>query len=315
MTPSWQSRVASCYARLVIRRRDWGTGRQIAQRAQRVFGMPAPLSRVASWGLRVERVRAADGIRGEWVVPATPRRGVIMYIHGGGYLSCSAESHRPVIGALARAANCRVFGVDYRLAPDTSFPGAFDDVLSTYRWLLERGAPEEPVVLAGDSAGGGLALAVAAHLRQTDLPQPACVVALSPWTDLALTGESLVGNDGRCAMFRTENMPAFAAVYLDGAAADDPRVSPLYADVRGLAPVLMQVGTTELLRDDARRMHERIVRAGGSSRLTEYEDVMHGWHLLWPVVPEASRAIAEAAAFIGAWLPSTGDDSSQRLGE
>ncbi len=296
--PSWQSRVFDRYSRLVIRRASWGkSAALVARRARRHFGIPPFLQRLALRGLGHQRV-AEGHVRGEWLVPPTPAPGVVLYVHGGGYVACSAATHRPVTTALARATGCRVFAADYRLAPEARFPAAYDDVAATYHWLVTRGAPGERIVIAGESAGGGLVLALAVHARDQGWPAPAGVVAFSPWTDLAGTGASLTGNAGRCAMFLPENITAFAAAYLGPASAKDPRASPLYADLRGLPPLLVQVGSTELLLDDARRVHDAVIQGGGSSRLTVYDDVPHGWHLTAPFLPEARAAIAEAAAFI-----------------
>ncbi len=269
----------------------------MARRARRLFGLPPILRKLPLRGIGHQRV--ADGtIRGEWLIPPTPASGVILYVHGGGYVAGSAASHRTVTAALARATGCRVFAADYRLAPEARFPAAHDDVAAVYHWLVTRGAPGERIVIAGESAGGGLVLALAVHARDQGWPAPAAVVAFSPWTDLAGTGASLTGNAGRCAMFQPENIGGFAAAYLGPASATDPRASPLYADLRGLPPLLVQVGSTELLLDDARRLHEAVLRGGGSSRLTVYDDAAHGWQLMAPFVPEARAAIAEAAAFL-----------------
>ena len=296
--PSWQARLLDGYARLRIRRRDWGDARALTRRARRLFGVPPAYRWVVVRGLRCEPVIDASDVRGEWIARPDASPDVLLYVHGGGYVSCSAATHRPVTAALARLGGYRVFAAEYRTAPEAPFPAALEDVLAVYRWLSTDGAPGARIAVAGDSAGGGLALALAVHARDAGWPAPACVVGLSPWTDLAGTGASIRANDGRCAMFRPENIPAFAAVYLDGARADDPRASPLRAEVHGLPPVLLQVGSTELLLDDARRMHERVVAAGGSSRLTVYEDVMHDWHLLAPLLPEARAALHEAATFV-----------------
>jgi acetyl esterase/lipase len=301
--PSLASRAASACSRLVLRRRDWGDEWALARRARRLLGAPAFLRGAFLRGLVREPVEA-NGVRGEWVghpgAVAGGPRGVLLYVHGGGYLSGSAADRWPITAALARATGLRVLALDYRLAPEHRFPAALDDVMAAWDWLVERGAPGVPVAVSGESAGGGLALLLAQQARDTGRPAPACVAALSPWTDLAGTGASLVGNDGRCAMFHTENIPAFARVYLGGASPDDARASPLFGYAGGLPPVLMQVGSTEVLLDDARRMHERIRAAGGRSTLTVYDDVMHGWHLLAPWVPEAARAVAEIAAFVRA---------------
>ena len=307
-TPSWQSRAAGLLVRTYVRRRDWGAESALTRRARRLFGSPAPWGRLALRGLRHETVAAAHGaVRGEWIAPrdatADEGRGVVLYVHGGGFVAGSPSTHRPVTAALARLTGRRVFAVDYRLAPEHRYPAAIDDVAAAYRWLLDEGAPGAPVAIAGDSAGGGLVLSLAARARDEKLTPPACVVALSPWTDLTGSGASVTGNDGRCAMFRPENMGQFAAVYLGAAPADDPGASPLRADPAGLPPTLLQVGSTELLLDDARTMHDRLVAAGGESRLEIYPEAMHGWHLLVGLVPEARAALASAAAFIDAHLP------------
>jgi acetyl esterase/lipase len=241
------------------------------------------------------------GVRGEWLAPTTPGGGTILYIHGGGFVACSAASHRPITASIVRRTSTALFSANYRLAPEQPFPAALDDVIATYEWLV-RSTSGSPIALAGDSAGGGLVLSLAIHARDAGLPAPACLVGFSPWTDLAGTGASLRANDGRDAMFRPENIPQFASVYLNGARADDPRASPLYAPLHGLPPMLLQVGSTELLLDDSRRVHDRVLAAGGSSQLAVYDNVHHVWQMTTPFVPEARSALGEAAAFISAHL-------------
>jgi acetyl esterase/lipase len=272
-----------------------------------MFGAPPLLQRHAVRGLDLRVVVGRRGVSGEWLTPpalSTPseRTGVLMYVHGGGYVSCSAATHRPLTAALARVLKRPVFSVDYRTAPEARFPAAFDDVVAAYRWLLTEGAPGAPIAVAGESAGGGLVLALAQRARTEGWPAPVCVAALSPWTDLVGTGTSIVANDGRCDMFRPENIRAFADAYLGSASPDDPRASPLLGVMDGLPPALLQVGATELLLDDARRMHERITSAGGTSHLSVYEGVAHAWHLGIPFMPEATRAVREVASFVDAHL-------------
>ena len=252
-----------------------------------------------SRGLRRETVRAA-GVRGEWLIPDSPQPGVVFYVHGGGFVSCSVATHRPITAALARMTCRRVFSVEYRLAPEHPFPAAQDDVLVAYEWLLASGIPSPAVALAGDSAGGNLVLALAVRLRELNRPAPECVIAFSPWTDLAGTGLSMHSNDGRCAMFRPENIAAFAAAARGPVPVDAPAVSPIYADLSRLPPVLLHVGSTELLLDDARTVHHRIQATGGVSELQVYEDVPHGWQMLVPLVPEATASLRGAAMFIAA---------------
>jgi acetyl esterase/lipase len=185
-------------------------------------------------GLAHEAIAAPGGVRGDWIVPPDAGPGVIMYLHGGGYVSCSAATHRPITAALARLTGRAVFAVDYRLAPESPFPAAFEDAVAAYRWLSSERVATGPIAVAGESAGGGLALALVQHVRDAGWRAAHCVAALSPWTDLVGAGESRYSNDGRCAMFRPENSTAFASCYLDGASAHDPRASPLYGDWRGL---------------------------------------------------------------------------------
>jgi acetyl esterase/lipase len=192
----------------------------------------------------------------------------------------------------------RVFSLDYRLAPEHRFPAALDDALAGYRWLLEQGVSPQAISLAGDSAGGGLVLASLMRARDAGLPLPACGVCFSAWTDLAGTGESIRVNDGRCAMFRTENIPAFAAAYLGGASAFEPYASPLFGDLSGLPPLLLQVGSTEVLLDDTRRLHQQVLACKGVSTLEVFDDVMHCWQMLDGLVPEAGVALRQAAIFI-----------------
>jgi len=199
--PSWQARGISLAIQLVMRRARWGDGRTLVRRARWLFGAPNPLQWSRTRGVHIRPV--AEGVvRGEWVRAERGDQGVILYLHGGGYVACSAATHRPITAALARLAHRRVFSLDYRLAPEHPFPAALDDAVAAYRWLLRQGVDAGAVALAGDSAGGGLVLATLLRARDEALPLPAAAVCFSPWTDLAGTGESLTTNNGRCAMFR-----------------------------------------------------------------------------------------------------------------
>ncbi|MDQ1557250.1 MAG: epsilon-lactone hydrolase [Pyrinomonadaceae bacterium] len=324
MSPSWQARGISASIRLFVRRRRWGRDAgATARRARLIFGAPWPYQWFRTRGLNVRPVDdAATGVRGEWLEPAsvkaragaTKDAGVIFYIHGGGFVSGSAATQRPVTAALARLTGQRVFSLDYRLAPEHRYPAALDDALAAYEWLLAReGVPADSICVAGDSAGGGLVLGCLLRLRDAGLAPPACAVCFSPWTDLAGTGASVRTNDGRCAMFRTENIDEFAAAYLPtGASPRDPYASPAHADnFRKLPPLLLQVGSTELLLDDARVVHERIRAAGGASRLEIYEDLPHGWQMLDGLVPEARAALTQAASFIREHMPEARGDESK----
>jgi monoterpene epsilon-lactone hydrolase len=232
--PSLPARLFSAYSRAVIRRERWGGDeRSVARRARLLFGTPTPLRWARIRGVRAVKVHEG-GARGEWIVPA--RAGgdeagarVVLYLHGGGYVSCSPSTHRPITAALARLTGSRVFAPDYRLAPEHRYPAALDDALAAYRWLLGEGVAPAFISIAGDSAGGGLALAVLLRARDEGLPMPAAAVCFSPWTDLAGTGRSVRANDGRCAMFRTPNFKEFAPAYLGAASPFDPYASPAHA--------------------------------------------------------------------------------------
>jgi acetyl esterase/lipase len=292
------SEILNASVRLLTRRQQWGENEKAtARRARRLFGAPPVYQWLRTRGTSSHAV-CEGSVRGEWVAPKSYNAGVILYLHGGGFVSCSAAKYRPVTAALARFASMRVFALDYRLAPEHRFPAAVDDVEASYRWLLEQGFLANQIALAGDSAGGGLVLSLLLRARDAGLPLPACAVCSSPWTDLAGTGESVQLNDGRCAAFRRENIAEFAAAYLGDADAFDPYASPAHADLSGLPPLLLQVGSTELLLDDARRVHEKIQAVQGNSQLQIYDDVAHGWQMLDGLVPEATDALRQAAEFI-----------------
>ncbi len=291
---SWQSRFVSSVIEKLIRREDWGGEWKLKTLSRILFGVPAPYRWLASMGVKVEK---GTGVAGEWVRPKEPGRGVILYIHGGGYVSCSAKTHRPLTAALARRTMRKVFSADYRLAPESRFPAALDDVIAAYQFVLANTPVDEPIAVVGDSAGGGLALALAMHARDAGLTQPACVVLFSPWTDLEGTGASRLSNDGKCAMFRPGNIEQFAHVYLGDASPRNPKASPLFGAASSLPPFQFHVGITELLLDDSVRVHERILQTGGSSELL-YNDSFHGMQVVTPILPEARESIQAAAEFI-----------------
>jgi epsilon-lactone hydrolase len=299
--PSWQARALNALTRSVVRRPSWGRDQVLAERARRVFGA----TRMARWrgsrGLRVEPV-AQDGVAGEWQAlrgSASPE--IVFYLHGGGYVSCSPITHRPITGALVRLSRRRLFSLSYRLAPEHPYPAALDDALAAYRWLLASGIAPGAIAVAGDSAGGGLALSLLLRARADGLPLPACAVLFSPWTDLAVTGRSQSANEGRDPMFFRLNMDEFASAYLGSASPLDPLISPLYGDLAGLPPLLLQVGSTELLLDDARRVHEKVQAAGGTSRLQVFDELCHCWQMADGFVPEARVALHQAVEFMNAY--------------
>ena len=249
----------------------------------------------------IERVAVdAGGVAAEWVAAPVAQAGVnILYLHGGGYVIGSPSLYRNLTWRLARAAAARLLAVDYRLAPEHPFPAAVDDAMTAYEWILAGGADPRRLVVVGDSAGGGLAFALLLRCRdEARLPLPAAVVALSPWTDLALTGASLAGNAVADPFLDANGIPPIAEYYLAGADPRHPYASPLYGDPTGLPPALIQVGGDEVLRDDATRMADRLRAAGCEVALEVWPRMPHVWHLFASVMPEARRAIARIGAFV-----------------
>jgi monoterpene epsilon-lactone hydrolase len=236
------------------------------------------------------------GVRGEWVEGSHDSEGTLLYLHGGGYFAMSPETHRPITCAFARQ-GFRVFAPDYRLAPENPFPAAVDDAVASYHGLLSGGASERNLLVAGDSAGGGLSLSLLLSLRDAAIPLPAACVLFSPWTDLAATGDSIRTNDRRCALFFGEGIASAAHYYLGDTDAKNPLASPLYADLSGLPPLLIHVGENEVLRDDSTRLAERARAAGTSVTVKVWPVVPHDWQLV-PMIPEARQSLNDAGAFM-----------------
>lgn len=302
---SVRGRIASSIVRLIVKGWARGDPPAVVRRARRVFGMPNFALRLYSRGIAVESISERSGnqtIKGEWILPAgsSDSEHVILYLHGGGYVSCTPQTHRPITTSLARLARCRVFSLDYRLAPEHPFPAAVDDAAAAFRWLVANGVSADNIAVAGDSAGGGLALALMLRLRSGGHALPACGVCLSPWVDL--TGADVYRNGGSGVMFQAAKVATFAAFYLNGAAAENPEASPLFADLSGLPPLLIQVSSSELLLDDAVRLHRKAKRCGVASRLRVYPDLPHVWQILTPLLSEAKTALLEISAFVcNAW--------------
>lgn len=257
----------------------------------------------AGWRL-VLRDRASDApLRGEWLEHKDDRERsapvrTLLYCHGGGYYFCSPSSHRPLVFGLAARSGARTFSLDYRLAPEHPFPAALDDALAAYRRLLADGTAPDSIIVAGDSAGGGLALATLIALRDAGDPLPAAGVLFSPWTDLAVTGETIASNDGLDPMFCGAAIGRAAKFYLADADPTHPYLSPLYADFAGLPPLLIQASSTEVLLDDARRVAQRARACGVSVEFEVWAKMPHVWHLWVPFVPEAAKALERAAQFV-----------------
>jgi epsilon-lactone hydrolase len=295
--PSLRGRIATRLVRVVVKRWARGDPPAVVRRARRVFGLPNFMNTLHSRDLEIESV-STERVRGEWIRPkdCESRDRVLLYLHGGGYVSCSPQTHRAITAALVRRLKCPVFALDYRLAPEHPFPAAVDDAAAAFAWLTESGLEPEKIAVVGDSAGGGLALAAILRLRALGHALPACAVGLSPWVNLTGAGE--YRNSGSCSMFQPSDVAVFAKLYLDGGSAESAEASPLFADLRGMPPLLTQVSSTELLFDDAVCLHEKATSSGVKSTLKVYPGLPHVWQILVGLVPEAGAALDQIADFV-----------------
>jgi epsilon-lactone hydrolase len=239
------------------------------------------------------------GVRGEWsIAPGSDDARVLIYFHGGGYCSGSIRSHRRLVSEAGRAAGVRTLAVDYRLAPEHPFPAAFDEALTAWRFVREQGIAAAHIAIGGDSAGGGLTAALINRLRQSGEEQPACAWLLSPWTDLTMTGSTLASKDAVDPLIHKPYLEELAAAYLPAADRKDPRVSPLYSNLRGFPLTLIQVGSDETLLDDSVRFAAAVGAAEVAVTLEIWPHMIHAWPL-WNAHLEAGRrALASAGAFM-----------------
>ena len=247
-------------------------------------------------GVRVVPEPSGPG-KSEWVMPeeGSAAPAAILFLHGSGYSKGSPASHRPLVARIVAETGVQAFSVDYRLAPEHRFPAPLEDALAAYRLLLDRHAPQHLAVI-GDSAGGGLALALLLAAKDQGLPLPACAVTVSAWTDLAVTGDPRPDADD--PVVTQDMLRAAATLYLDGADARHPYASPLYGDLAGLPPLLMQVGGREIMQEDTRRFAGNARTAGVSVIMHVYPDMPHVFPLRLPEAEQSRQAIAEIGAFV-----------------
>lgn len=287
--PSWQSYVVHPLLRLFAQRKLAKV--QTPMQARAVFDASPPArSRGATFA-----PGEAGGVAGEWAFKHQKTEAIILYLHGGGYFACSPATYRPITGGFALE-GLSVFTPDYRLAPEHPYPAAVEDALSAYRALLaDYGARR--MVIAGDSAGGGLALGMLLAARDAALPMPAGVVLFSPWTDLAVTGASIKRNAKRESLLVGARIQEAAALYLADADPKTPMASPLYGDLANLPPLFIQVSEREILLDDSLRLAEKIKATNGEVELQIWPNMPHVWQLGQSFLPEARAALKQAANF------------------
>ncbi len=253
-------------------------------------------------GIVVEKVRA-DGIDAEWIYATdTDEEKVILYLHGGGYVTGSADTHRMLCTSLTQSVNAKIFLPEYRLAPEHPFPAALDDATSAYRWLLMQGFEAENIIIAGDSAGGGLSLALIQALRDDNQPLPAGVICISPWTDLTMSYESHQSKTTADPILRGDSLQLWASSYIADNDPRNPLISPAFADFTDFPPLFIQVGSEEVLLDDAKELAKKAKSEGVDVTLSIYEGMWHVWHVFGSLLPESPKAFEEIGEFLrGVW--------------
>ena len=301
---SWQLRILRVFLRLAVKRslrrqRDSASARRWFRRGAWLNARGRP------WrGFTTDRLCHDDrSMRALWTQLAPPGAPVILYFHGGGYVTGAPETHAALARQLARRTGLEVCLPAYRLAPEHPFPAAFDDALASWRALVARGHAPGTIMLGGDSAGGGLALALLAHLCTTDAPRPAGLFAFSPFTDLTFSGASIQENASREILLPRERLERLRERVLAGQDPADPRISPLFGDFHGAPPVFLQVAGTEILRDDAVRIAARLQSQGGEVQCDQWGNLPHVWQYFHGWLPEARTALAQTARFIRAQYP------------
>lgn len=243
------------------------------------------------------------GVAVEWIVPEDVTKArVFLHLHGGGYVLGNPAGSRVYTTAFARAADTAVVSVDYRIAPEHPYPAAVDDAVAAYRALLGSGVAPGAIAVGGESAGGGLAAAMLLAARDAGLPMPACAILVSPWLDLTCSAKSFETKAGVDPLLTRNSLKEMADAYLAGADARAPYASPLFGNLSSLPPLLIQVGSDEVLLDDSINFDRRAREQGVSARLAIWDGMIHVWPMFHPILPEAGAAIDEAAAFASeAW--------------
>jgi epsilon-lactone hydrolase len=287
-----ESEIAALQALLLSRPRP----ASVAERRERLDALGAAYP--IAGDIRLEPV-SADGVPAEWSLsPGADVNRVLLYLHGGGFSAGSIVSHRAMVTESGRATQMRTLAIDYRRTPEHPFPAALDDALRAYRWLLAQGVQPGQIAVGGDSAGGGLTLALMVSLRDRGLPLPACGWCVSPWVDMEVQGESYVTKAAVDPMISRDYIRELADWYLHGTAPDTPLAAPIHADLAGLPPLLVQVGSAETLLDDSVGIAARAAAADVRVTLEVWPHMIHAWPLFHQQLTDGRRAIAVAGAFM-----------------
>ncbi len=251
-----------------------------------------------AWDIKTERV-GVGGVPAEWIAaPGASEDRVLFYLHGGGYVIGSMRTHREMLSRMSRVSGARVLGLEYRMAPENPFPIAVEDSVAGYRWLLSKGTDPKKIVIGGDSAGGGLVLAALVALRYLGEPMPAAGVCISAWTDMEATGESFITNAESDPSVSRERIFRIARIYMGNKDPRAPLASPIHADLHGLPPLILQVGSIETLLDDSIVFAERAKAVGVDVTVEVWDDMPHVWHHYSQILPEGQQAIDRIGEFV-----------------
>lgn len=252
-------------------------------------------------------VTNAGGVPALWAVPmGSDEDRVLLCIHGGGFIGGSMYTHRKLFAHIAKEAGTRALIINYRLLPEGAHPAPADDAVAAYRWLLGQGISPRHIAVAGDSSGGGVSVGMQVRARERGLPLPAATLLLSPWVDMEVSGDTMLSNAGKDALFNKAWVQQMAADFLGGTSPRDPQASPLYAGLTGFGPVYIQVGDQELLLDDSRRLAQHARQAGVDVRLDVFPDQQHTFQMMAGRAPEATDAVGSLAEWVRPRLGLTG---------
>jgi epsilon-lactone hydrolase len=244
------------------------------------------------------------GVPAEWISWQGLDNGrVILYLHGGGYVLCSTKTHRPLVCRFVRASGARALVIDYRRAPEHPHPAAVEDALAAYRWLLDSGVESSRIAVMGDSAGGGLTLVLLQLLRDHQIPLPACAICLSPWTDLTCSGDSVKRKRRKDPVLYGPFLPAYARLYMPEGDLAQPTASPLFGDFSNLPPILIHVGTDEVLLDDSIRVAEKAAKTNTPVELKVWRRMIHVFQAAASIHPKARQSIQEIGNYIEKQIP------------
>ena len=299
--PSMQARIAEIFMRFQLS--GWSKGTIAEQRSRqektaRFVRLPADIHC---------RPVEIHGMPAEWIAEVHADAGVMLYLHGGAYALGSINVHREMVARLAEAAGIKALVINYRLAPEHPFPAALEDTITAYHWLLAQGYDPPRIAIAGDSAGGGLAIAALVALRDAGEVLPAAAVCISPWIDLTLSGASTHQNVSSDPILDPQSLAKYAGYYAGDLELTSPLISPLYANLEGLPPLLIQAGTHEILLDDATRLAENAHQAGVDVTLETWDGMFHLFQII-PFVPETQQSIAHIAGFVTNKLKLSGEN-------